>query len=291
MFETMRSPGGRARSHRIAERRHGPNIAGPLPAETAEFDQPTDQPQTTHAMRLPILTFHSLDDRSVATAFPPRLFRQGMAGLDDSGYRTVTLREIVDSLRYGRPFLERVLAITFDDGDRSVYETALPILERHGMTATVFPVSGPSFEGRRLIAGDEMREMGRRGISFGAHTLTHPDLTRLPPDRAEAEVRGSKSALEDQLGAPVDYFCYPYGRYNSAVRELVSRHFACALTDRLGFVTRRSDRYALERIDTYYVRSKPTFDLIRTGLFPLYVRMRGIPRGLRRALAPAGTGT
>jgi peptidoglycan/xylan/chitin deacetylase (PgdA/CDA1 family) len=242
-------------------------------------------------MRLPILTFHSLDDRSVATAFPPRLFRQGMAGLDDAGYRTVTLTEIVGCLSRGHPFPERAFAITFDDGDRSVYETALPVLERHGMTATVFPVIGPFFEGRRLITGDEMREMGRRGISFGAHTLTHPDLTRLPPDRAEAEVRGSKSALEDQVGAPVDSFCYPYGRYNPAVRELVSRHFTCALTDRLGFVTCRSDPHALERIDTYYVRSEPLFDLMRTGLFPLYVRARGIPRRLRRALAPAGTGT
>ena len=75
--------------------------------------------------------------------------------------------------------------------------------------------------------------MHRSGIAFGAHTLTHPDLTRLPAELLEAEVVDGKRVIEDALGSRVDTFAYPFGRYDKRCRELVSRHFLCACSDKL----------------------------------------------------------
>ena len=135
-----------------------------------------------------------------------------------------------------------------------------------------------------MLSWPEVREMHRSGIDFGAHTLTHPDLTRLPRGRAETEICESRRVLEAKLGAPVRAFSYPYGRCDSRVRLIVEQHFDCACSDRLGLITAQSDPCALERVDAYYLRTDGLFDLMLTGAFPWYIWARSIPRRLRRVL-------
>jgi peptidoglycan/xylan/chitin deacetylase (PgdA/CDA1 family) len=134
-----------------------------------------------------------------------------------------------------------------------------------------------------MLSWEEIREMHRAGISFGAHTRTHRDLTRLPDHEVKAEILDSKHMIEDALGVAVASFAYPYGQYDSRVAGFVRPHFVCACSDKLGLVTERSDLYALERVDAYYLRSDRLFDVMLTPLFPYYVRMRSVPRALRRA--------
>ncbi len=187
--------------------------------------------------------------------------------------------------------------ITFDDGYQSVYDEAFPVLQRYGTPATVFLTVGekwaaqpgvrlPGLEGRSMLSWQEIREMQRSGITFGAHTLTHPDLTRLPAERVESEICESKAIIEDALSAPVTCFAYPFGRYDRQSCEIVRQHFASACSDTLGLVTADSDRYALERVDAYYLRTDRSFDVVLTRLFPWYIRVRSIPRRIRRALEP-----
>jgi peptidoglycan/xylan/chitin deacetylase (PgdA/CDA1 family) len=244
---------------------------------------------------LPILTFHALDDEPAAISFSPRLFRRSMARLHDSGYRCLGLMEAVDCFQQGRPFPPRSFVITFDDGYRSVYEQAFSVLQRHGLSATIFLTVGegttatstarlPSLSGRPMLAWREIREMQRWGIEFGAHTLTHPDLTRLPPARTAAEVQESKAVIEDVLGVRVDAFAYPFGRHDRRSRDFVRQHFACACSDKLGLVTAGSDPHALERVDAYYLRTERLFSVMLTRWFPCYIQARGIPRRIRRRI-------
>ena len=135
-----------------------------------------------------------------------------------------------------------------------------------------------------MLSWCQIREMHRRGIAFGAHTLTHPDMTRLPFDRMEAEVCDSKAIIEDTLGAPIACFAYPYGRHDERSRDVVRRHFACACSDRLGLITASSDSYAMERVDAYYLRTERLFAVMLTRWFPWYIRARSIPRRIRRAV-------
>jgi peptidoglycan/xylan/chitin deacetylase (PgdA/CDA1 family) len=246
------------------------------------------------AARLPILTFHAIDQRSSVISISPTVFQGGLAKLYQGGYQALRLMQAADFLRRGAPFPDRSFVITFDDGYQSVYEEAFPVLEGYGMPATVFLTVGekgvassrgrlPSLTGRSMLSWKEIQEMQRGGIDFGAHTLTHPDLTSLPFDGVKAEVREAKSIIEATLGAPVPSFAYPYGRYNDQVRNMVREHFGCACSDKLGLVSQGSDFYALERVDAFYLRTDRLFNLMLTRLFPWYIWACSVPRRVRRA--------
>jgi peptidoglycan/xylan/chitin deacetylase (PgdA/CDA1 family) len=242
--------------------------------------------------RLPILTFHALDDGAAIVSLPPRVFERSLTRLADRGLRTMSLAQVLACIREDAPFPDRSVVITFDDGYESVYEVAFPVLRRLGMMATVFLTVGasgneerlPSREGRVMLRWDQIREMHRHGIEFGAHTCTHPDLTRLSDDQIEAEVRDSRVILEQALGIPVPRFSYPYGRYDRRVRGIVKRHFDSACSDRLRLASRDSDPYALERVDTFYLRRERLLGLAATAWLPWYVRACAVPREARRAV-------
>ena len=218
-----------------------------------------------------------------------------MAKLFENGYRTLNLLEAVDYLHQKKLFPDRSFVITFDDGYETVYKKAFPVLQEYGMSATIFLTVGergrgkpgdrvPSLEGRSMLNWSEIEEMKRWGITFGAHTLTHPDLTRLPLARVEAEICDSKAIIEDALGVPVASFAYPYGRYNNRIHEMVQQSFTCACSDKLGLISVDSDPYALKRVDAYYLRTDRLFEMIGTRMFLPYIRARGIFRHIRRAI-------
>jgi peptidoglycan/xylan/chitin deacetylase (PgdA/CDA1 family) len=244
---------------------------------------------------LPILIFHSLDDRGTVISFAAQAFGHNMARLHVRGYRTLSLLDAADRVRQGRPFPTRSLVLTFDDGYETVYHEALPVLQRYGMSATIFITTGqnapagladrlPSCEGQAMLSWRQILELRRCGVEIGAHTCTHPDLTRLPPAEIRAEIGASKAIIEDMLGAAVRSFAYPFGRYDRRSQDIAREHFACACSDVLALVTPRSDPHALERVDAYYLRPDGLFRVMLTRFLPCYVRTRRITRGVKRTL-------
>jgi peptidoglycan/xylan/chitin deacetylase (PgdA/CDA1 family) len=242
---------------------------------------------------MPVFTFHALDHQRSPISFPPHLFQRGMARLSAHGHRTLSLEQAVEHVQAGKPFPIRACVMTFDDGYRSVYEEAFPVLRNFNMTATVFLTVGstgepeerlPPLNGRVMLSWQEIREMRRYGIAFGAHTLSHPDLSTLSGSKVEKEIVGSKEIIERALGVPVSSFAYPFGRYDETSQQIARAHFICACSDRLGLIDRRSDPYALERIDAYYLNNEKLFGLVETGLFPWYILGRRIPRQIKRTI-------
>ena len=250
----------------------------------------------------PILTFHTIEEDSSVISFSPSLFRVGMAKLAEKHYQALTLEQAADIVVKREAFPERSFAVTFDDGYRSVYKDAFPVLQSYGIRATVFLTVGkrgsikpdsrlPSLSGRPMLAWREIQEMHRWGIDFGAHTLTHPDLTRLPRAQVQEEVCGAKAIIEDMLGVRVSCFAYPLGRYNREIRRMVMKHFHCACSDKLGLIRKGSDLFALERVDAYYLRTERLFHLMMTKILPWYVWARRMPRDIRRAVRRSGIST
>jgi peptidoglycan/xylan/chitin deacetylase (PgdA/CDA1 family) len=244
-------------------------------------------------LSLPILTFHDISDRSSAISFSREIFRCGIAKLHENGYRTLSLSDAVSFWQKTEPFPSRSVVITFDDGYGSVYEEAFPVLQRYGMSATVFLTVGksnaanveaslPRLEGRSMLSWRSIREMLGYGMSFGAHTMTHPDLAKLPLAKATEEILMSKDIIANAIGAPVSTFAYPYGSYNNLVRRIVRDNFSCACSDRLGLTKLGSDLYTLKRIDSYYLRTARLVDIGFTRLFPWYIAARSVPRNMRR---------
>ena len=124
------------------------------------------------------------------------------------------------------------VAITIDDGYAD-FGSVAPMLRREGIPATVFVVTGKAgaandwdrdgeLIGRPLLSWDELGELTRDGVSIGAHTRRHPQLTLLSREDAREEIAGSRADLESRLGARPDTFSYPHGRVNDTVAVLVA---------------------------------------------------------------------
>ena len=82
----------------------------------------------------------------------------------------------------------------------------------------------PDFGEKLFLSWDEITEMSNGGISFGAHTVTHPNLTAIPVDNAEWEISTSKKEIEEKLGRQCNLFAYPFGYYNSDIVQLLKKH-------------------------------------------------------------------
>lgn len=245
---------------------------------------------------IPVLTFHKIDDSSSVISYSPELFRKSLEKLARNGYGTVKLTDVAELIRERKPFPEKSFVVTFDDGYRSVHDQAFPVLNKYALTATVFLTVGgskksdpnirlPALGGSEMLSWGEIREMKDAGMDFGAHTISHPDLTAVDRVAVGYEITGSKDIIERNLGVPVLSFAYPYGRYDEKSLEIAGQNFKCACSDKLGLLTRESPLYALERVDAYYIRSEKLIDLMLTKTFPLYIRLRGIPRVIRRRVS------
>jgi peptidoglycan/xylan/chitin deacetylase (PgdA/CDA1 family) len=140
--------------------------------------------------------------------------------------------------------------ITFDDGFANNHAAALPILKRHGMTATFYLVADWTLGGDpRCMTPGQVRELLAEGMTIGAHTCSHPRLSRLPPGGARAEVLESGRRLEDAFGVPVTTFCFPYGNASREALDAVREGgYRLALSTRRGNRNGPADRWLLKRI-------------------------------------------
>ncbi|MBN1477294.1 polysaccharide deacetylase family protein [Candidatus Sumerlaeota bacterium] len=206
---------------------------------------------------VPILMYHSLDDESSGLSVPVSHFRDQMAWLRDHGGRTVTLDEYADALNGpGLGGLGRAVVVTFDDGYVNNFEHALPVLERHGFTATLFIATGcvgemtPWLEHDwPVMTWDQIRTCREAGHSIGAHTVTHPHLSELPRDEARREMAESKDTLEERLGEEVRWLCYPFGSFTPET-EAIAREvgFRGAVSVNEGLRNRPEDLFRLRRV-------------------------------------------
>jgi peptidoglycan/xylan/chitin deacetylase (PgdA/CDA1 family) len=122
-----------------------------------------------------------------------------------------------------------------------VLRFALPVLERHGFTATVFAVSA-LLDGdnrwdppprRGLMTGEDLQELAAGGHEVGSHSVSHIRLAGLAPDALRHEVADSRAALARVLGVAPRSFCYPYGSVDAPAADLVAAagySYACAVS-------------------------------------------------------------
>jgi peptidoglycan/xylan/chitin deacetylase (PgdA/CDA1 family) len=214
-------------------------------------------------MRLPILMYHKVDRIPASARYPrnyvlPEQFEAQLAALTRWGYETISFAAWL-AHRRGEPMLpRRPIILTFDDGYRSTYVNAWPVLRRYGATATVFLVSGligktNAWDAAEiqepLLGPGEIAEMRAGKIEFGSHTKTHAALTTVPPARAREELADSRAALERLLGEQVRVLCYPYGKQNAAVRALArDAGYEAAVIARRRLNSRSTDPLRLTRL-------------------------------------------
>lgn len=165
--------------------------------------------------------YHSVadptDDPYGITVAPGRLDHQ-LRRLARSGLTGVGVGALLRARAEGRG--RGLVGLTFDDGYGDFTDHALPLLKRHGCTATVFVLPGrlggenvwDALGPRKpLLTEDGVRAAAAAGMEIGSHGLYHRDLTDAADDELREETRGSRELLRRITGVAPEGFCYPYG--------------------------------------------------------------------------------
>jgi peptidoglycan/xylan/chitin deacetylase (PgdA/CDA1 family) len=210
-------------------------------------------------VRIPILLYHSVSAEPADWIAPftvaPEVFESHLDAIAADGAGTMTVSELTDALAHAPIELpESLVLVTFDDGFADFATVAEPAMALRGIRATLYvatryaeTATGPA--GDRMLGWSTVVDLRARGVEFGAHSHTHPQLDVLTRSRATYEIQHSKALLEEHLGARVRSFAYPYGYSSPSVRRLVREagfDSACAVGN--AFSHPGEDIFRLSRI-------------------------------------------
>lgn len=174
------------------------------------------------------------------TEITPQAFEQQMQELKNRGISVIPMQDFLAWKRGEKNIPPRCAIITFDDGWKSQYDVAWPIMKKFGYPLTLFiyteGVRGGHFGGGEALTWEQLGEMRDAGVDIEAHSETHQDLRRpydkvakkkLSPPEYEQwlqnEVGRCKETLEQRLGIKVNCFAVPYGFYNQHIKEVAQR--------------------------------------------------------------------
>lgn len=211
---------------------------------------------------VPILMYHEITAEPLMCgrlSVRPDAFDLQLGILAAAGYTALTAGQVASALTCpGARLPAKPVVLTFDDGFADFYDTALPLLQRHGMTGTLFATSGWTGGSGEYLSENsppgmlnpaQLREIADAGIEIGAHSVTHPQLDQLSPGSLRQELVGGKQSLEDVLSEPVPGLAYPFGYSSKAVRDAAvtaGYDYGCAVGNRLA--SSRADSFALPRL-------------------------------------------
>ncbi|HCU93668.1 MAG TPA: polysaccharide deacetylase [Actinobacteria bacterium] len=189
-----------------------------------------------------VLMYHSVTpyqhDPYLVTVSPQR-FAQQMRWLRRRGLRGVSVAELLAARERGSA--GNLVGLTFDDGYADFTEHALPVLARHGFSATVFVIAGrlggdnawdAGGPRKPLMTARQVRQVADAGIEIGSHGLRHVSLPGVSAPALTAEVENSRAVLQGVSGQPVAGFCYPYGDVDERVVagvRVAGYEYGCAI--------------------------------------------------------------
>jgi len=208
------------------------------------------------------------DERRYAVAFDG--FAAHLDEIAERGQVGVSMERVHEHLVAGDVVPDEWVAITFDDGNRSDYHHALPLLIQHGFSAT-FYVTGGRIGAADGLEGGMITEMRAAGMHIGSHGMSHRFLPGLDARQEEDELRESRDVLAGLVGEAVDHFAPPGGRIETRTFAALSRlGYRAVATSRFGYNPARGARMAYRRIPVVASTSMVSFrSVLSRRVFPL----------------------
>ncbi len=157
-------------------------------------------------------------------------FREQMQALKDAKVPVIAMKDFLAWRRGEKDIPDPAVVLTMDDGWKSVYTLALPVLKEFGYPFTVFLYKKFVNGGSKSMSTAEIRELMAAGGEVGSHSVSHPykvkidAMFRKSPEQGEGflrvEMKDSRQFLEDLLGVKVTTYAYPGGYHSPREREI-----------------------------------------------------------------------
>jgi peptidoglycan/xylan/chitin deacetylase (PgdA/CDA1 family) len=202
---------------------------------------------------VPVLMYHVIASAPPGATYAglwvsPADLRAQVAALAEAGFQGVTLGAVLDGWAGKDTLPPHPVVLSFDDGYLSQGQEAGAILRERGWPG-VLNLALHNLDAPGGLTTSRVKTMIGDGWEIDAHSLTHPDLTTLDAAALRREIGGSRTAIHERFGVPVNAFCYPAGRYDATVEAAVrAAGYHAATTVESGVARASADRYALPRI-------------------------------------------
>ncbi|MCL2571562.1 MAG: stalk domain-containing protein [Defluviitaleaceae bacterium] len=240
---------------------------------------------TTPATSIPVLVYHHIlpDEVNIyftnnAWTISTQNFTQQMQFLSENGFYTPTLNELEAFLYYGRPLPQNSIMIHFDDGYYSNYVYALPILQKYGLRAVLFPITGnasalgetqPSIDHTRLThTSASTLRTGLDIFETASHSHTLHDRAPDSNNQTLLVVSTHETIVTDTVQS-FNYltnhraYAYPLGMFNDTViYALQEAGITMAFTVNTGYITQATDPFRLPRFTIYQDTALTRFQMI-----------------------------
>src|SRR5665648_111951 len=176
-----------------------------------------------------ILTYHNFTtEEGESYKINISNFEKQMEYLAVHNYSVISLPELLTGLSVGQLPLKPVV-ITIDDGFKSTFTLAYPVLKKYNFPATLFLYTDFIEKNSNSLTWEEIREMTKNNIEIGSHTLSHCNLLKYRDnenyetylDRVRSDIILSKEIIESKIGGKVNFFAYPYGVYSPIIKDIV----------------------------------------------------------------------
>lgn len=189
--------------------------AGVTPQSTEKVTGPHDDP-------VPILMYHVTKAAPAGTPYPelwvtPADFKGQMQWLADNDYTGITMAQLFKYWDEGFKLPDKPVVVSFDDGYPSHAKTARSVLAKHKWPGVLFLEERNVNNPETGLTQTMVKTLLASGWELGSHTINHSDLTTLGPEELEAEVAGSRKEISERFDVPIDFFCYPAGKFDGGV--------------------------------------------------------------------------
>jgi len=206
-------------------------------------------------MKIPVLSYHSISNENSPLSLSVEQFEKQLFFLKKNNFKSIFFNEVNSSEK-------KKIIITFDDGYKDLIINCLPLLKKYGFKCICYIVTNnigktniwdfnnKSINKKELMSKKDLNEWINQGMIIGSHTSDHLDLTKLSIKATQNQIVNSKNLLEDNFGIGVDSFCYPYGKYNLQVLQIVKNSYKNAVTtNRSRYCYSKHNPYLIPRID------------------------------------------
>ena len=242
----------------------------------------TNAPAKSDA-RVTVLGYHDFSSTKDATEMliSTAKFRRQMQAIKDLGLNVISLEDFTAWKRGEKTIGDRSVLITIDDGWKSIYTDAFPILKELGFPFTIFLYTNYINGGSNALTTAMIKEMQKHGCSIGSHSISHPYPAAVKSERAKGEAAfkaylqkemgQSRKSLQKQFGGDILCYAYPGGFVTGEMLPIAAEQgYECLFTVLPGKTTRSTSNFTIPRYiilgtHDYIFRNATSFKATKTS--------------------------